>query len=414
MAAFTRLIQKIYKPLTVLLLFALIVIVIKRTGKKEDDGEVTYKSDQGAHQTVTVKASPCFMGELVMRVTATGLVKAAREAEILPQVSGTVVELPAQEGRRVAQGDLILRLNDQEARLDWLAAKDALSKAEDSFVEQLMSGGGSSAVTADDQEPEYLQRMDDLVKQMEAFRQNGDHELEAARLWRASAQNFAQESKEARWASRTGLTSAKLTEEKARLRLDQCRILAPFDGVLGEQEVCLGQRVGPGKAVFTLVDLSTVNVAAQCLESEVAHVRVGSAAEVRLAAFPGEVFHGAVTAINPLVDEKTRTCRVTVAVANPQGRIKAGMYAEAKLEAARYADRMLVPRSAVLERDNRSLVFIARDGLAKWCYVDLGMQNDAYFEVTGSAFDLKPDELVLTDGHYTLAHDSPIQIDNDE
>lgn len=403
-----RFIQKIYKPLTVILLFALIVIVIKRTSKKEAQEETTFNTGSTTGQAVAVEADSCFEGELVLRVTATGLVNAAREAEIAPQTRGVVTALPHKEGDVLKKGTLILQLDDREARLAWLTAQDQLSKAEDSFVEQLMSSGNATAETGDGKPP-YLTRMENCLAQARTDGTSQD-DLAAMQLWKTSAEHFASESLEARWASRTGLTAAKLALDKAQYRLDQCRIHAPFDGVLGNQDVCTGRQVSAGTALFTLVDLSTVRIAAQCLENEVAHIRLNSAADVALAAFPGETFKGRVVSINPIVDEKTRTCRVTVNVDNADGRIKAGMYAEVRLEAARYADKLLVPRKAVLERDNRTLVFIAREGKAKWCYVDLGLSNDRYFEVTGSAFGLKAGEPVLTDGHYTLAHDAPIKI----
>jgi len=408
MGSVFRIIQKIYKPLTVILLFALIVIVIKRTGKKDPQEETTFNTGNTTGQAVTVEADSCFTGELVLRVTATGLVKAAREAEITPQASGVVTALPYGEGDVLKKGAVILQLDDREARLAWLTAHDQLSKAEDSFVEQLMSSGNARAEAADGK-PLYLTRMEALLTEAQT---NGhsDEQVDAVQLWKTSAEHFASESLEARWASRTGLTAAKLALDKAQYRLEQCSIHAPFDGVLGNQDVCTGRQVGPGKAVFTLVDLSSVRIAAQCLENEVGHIRLNSTADVALAAFPDETFKGRVVAVNPIVDEKTRTCRVTVNVDNADGRIKAGMYAEVRLESARYAHKLLVPRKAVLERDNRTLVFIAREGKAKWCYVDLGLSNDHYYEVTGSAFGLKAGESVLTDGHYTLAHDAPIKI----
>ncbi len=411
MTMMVRFIQKAYKPLTVILLFALIVVIIKRTGKKEE-GEVTYKSDEKARQPVSVQVAECFRGELVMRVTAAGLVRPARQTGIIPKISGTVVELLAREGDRVQKGELLVRLDDREAKLEWLSARDNLSKAEDSFVEKIMSSSAALDAQTDSQ-PDYMKKIDTIVRELERSVQQGtadESDLEMARLWQSSIKNFTDERVEERWASSTGLTAAKIAVDQAKYRLDQCRVVAPFTGILGEQDICLGQELSSGKSIFTLVDLSAVYMAAQCLESEVAHVRTGSRAQVRLPAFPGEVFNGEVVSINPIVDEKTRTCRITVKIANPDRQIRAGMYAEASLEAARYQDRLLVPRAAVLERDGRTLVFIAREGLAKWCYVDLGLSNDEYYEVLSSAFDLKAGEKVLIEGHYTLAHDSPIKI----
>ena len=61
-----------------------------------------------------------------------------------------------------------------------------------------------------------------------------------------------------------------------------------------------------------------------------------------------------------------------------------------------FKDRLLVPKDAILIRDQRKLLFIVRDGLAKWCYVETGLENEKYVEILSSTFDLKPGELVIT------------------
>src|SRR6185503_11199876 len=100
-----------------------------------------------------------------------------------------------------------------------------------------------------------------------------------------------------------------------------------------------------------------IKVEVQVLESEVGYLAPGRRARVSFAAFP-EPFTGTVQTINPVVDGGTRTARVTVIVPNPGGRILPGMYARVALEAQRFDGRVLVPRSAVLERDRRSMLFV--------------------------------------------------------
>ncbi len=134
-------------------------------------------------------------------------------------------------------------------------------------------------------------------------------------------------------------------------------------------------------------------------------------AEVTFPAYPGETFHGRVVHINPMVDPETKTTKVTVRLENPDKRILPGMFAYAKLEAQIFKDRFLVPKEAILVRDQRKLVFIIRDGLAKWCYVETGLENEEFAEILDSTFGLKPGEMVITSGHYTLVHDARVTVD---
>src|SRR5690606_32926474 len=118
-------------------------------------------------------------------------------------------------------------------------------------------------------------------------------------------------------------------------------------------------------------------------------------------------------------DRQTRTAKVTVSVPNPEGRILPGMYARVSLEARRFADRILVPRSAILERDRRTMLFVyegdERGGLSKWRYVTTGLENESQVEIVANPDTdmVQPGEIVLTDGHYTLIHDARVRLVDD-
>jgi len=152
-------------------------------------------------------------------------------------------------------------------------------------------------------------------------------------------------------------------------------------------------------------------------------LEVGRDARVTLSAFPDRAMMGQVESINPVVDPRTRAARVTIVLPNPDRSVKPGMYARVRISARLYANRTMVPRSSLLERDNRTLVFVfepdsdgASQGTAKWTYVTTGLENDAYFEVVegdGTTL-LEPGQIVLTEGHYTLIHDARVQITIDD
>jgi membrane fusion protein, multidrug efflux system len=168
-----------------------------------------------------------------------------------------------------------------------------------------------------------------------------------------------------------------------------------------------------------VLDLDPIKVEVQVLESEIGHLSPGRSAEVTFAAFAGERFTGRIETINPVVESGSRTARVTVLIPNPDGRILPGMYARVSLEARRFEDRVLVPRSAILERDRRTMLFVyegdERGGLAKWRYVTTGLQNERQVEIVESpdTETVRPGETVLTDGHYTLIHDARVRLVED-
>jgi RND family efflux transporter MFP subunit len=207
--------------------------------------------------------------------------------------------------------------------------------------------------------------------------------------------------------------------KRARLDAARTRLHAPFAGRVASVKVVPGAFVRQGDELMTLVDLDPIKVEVQVLESEVGYLEPGGGASVAFAAFPERTFRGRVETINPMVESGTRTARVTVLVPNPEGRILPGMYARVALEARSFADRVLVPRAAILERDRRTMLFVYegddRGGLAKWRYVTTGMQNDSLVEIVPDEETemVEPGETVLTGGQATLVHDARVRLVED-
>jgi RND family efflux transporter MFP subunit len=219
--------------------------------------------------------------------------------------------------------------------------------------------------------------------------------------------------------AKSGLEAAEVRLRKAQLDLQRTRLGSPFAGRIADVKVTPGQWVQQGAELMTVVDLDPIRVEVQVLESEVGFLAPGRVARVSFAAFPAEPFTGRVETINPVVESGTRTARVTVLVPNPQGRILPGMYARVSLDARRFENRVLVPRTAILERDRRTMLFVYdgddRGGLAKWRYVTTGLQNESQVEIVPSeeTDSVAPGETVLTDGHYTLIHDARVRLVDD-
>ena len=217
--------------------------------------------------------------------------------------------------------------------------------------------------------------------------------------------------------SRSGLDEATVSVREAELELSWTRIGAPFAGRIADLRIVPGQFVALGDELITVVDLDPIKVETQVLEGEIGLLEEGRRATMTFAAFPGETFAGRVETINPIIDLETRAARVTVLLPNPGGRIKPGMYASVSLDARHFRGRVLVPRSAVLERDRRSMLFVFNEeegefGRTEWRYVTTGLENDQVVEIVENPETsvVLPGEIVLVDGHHYLGHDAAVQI----
>ena len=144
----------------------------------------------------------------------------------------------------------------------------------------------------------------------------------------------------------TGQTSKTLT------------VRSPASGIVVEKNVVEGDRITPGMTVYRIADLSRVWIEADVFEKDLALVKKGQGALVTFESYPGRAFTGRVSYVYPTVSVATRTARVRLELANPDLALKPGMYAQISLAVPPTAPTLVVPRSAVLETGERSLVFV--------------------------------------------------------
>jgi RND family efflux transporter MFP subunit len=212
---------------------------------------------------------------------------------------------------------------------------------------------------------------------------------------------------------RAGLEAARVALEKAKLEREKATIVAPFDGVIDEVKVSLGERLSTSQEIGRIVDPSHLRIEASVLEHDLPLIKVGGQAVVTAAAAPDQPVTGRIAAILPIVDSATRAGRAVIRIPGTPV-LRHGMYADVRLEAARLSGRIIVPYKAVIERDGRPLVFVAKEGRAQWVYINPGRNNGVEYEVlpdsaTGQ-IPLKPGDQVLVEGHLTLTHDAPINV----
>ncbi len=370
------------------LAFAVIVLLgsgiylrIRGNSDEEDGGgdrgdlpEVSATSTFGTDVAIPVGGAEVVRDTLVVSVTAAGEAAAWLESKVLSQVEGTAQRIPVQENQFVRSGQLLVVLDTVDLALQVRDAEAGLAQAEADYRQRTL--------------------FDDQIE---------DPEVRAEREGVARAQS--------------GLDRAQIAVEQARLQLTRARVGAPFSGRVANLLVSQGHRVRVGDELMTVVDIDPIKVEVRVLEAEVGLLAAGRVAQVTFAAFPGKTFIGHIETINPVIDTDSRTARVTVRMPNPDARILPGMYARVSLEARRFPDRILVPKSAVLERDRRTMLFVyegdQRSGLAKWNYVTTGLENDSLVEIVDNRDTemLEPGQIVLIDGHNTLIHDAVVRLD---
>jgi HlyD family secretion protein len=320
--------------------------------------------------TLPVAAAAVRDGDLVLTVSTTGQVASDEISSLRSEVAGTVEKVLVRPGDRVRRGQVLINFDTRPLDINVKDAEAGLDRAMQTFRESYYP---DSVVTG--RVPTEAQRRTAMIK--------------------------------------AGVPSAQVALDRAKLEREKATVISPFDGLVDQVMVAVGMRVGTGEFLTRVVNLGALRIDAQVLEHDLPLIREGGQAIVTSAAAGNRAIVGRIAAVLPIVDSTTRSGRAFVRI--PSGSaLRPGMYADVKLEASRLTGRRLVPTRAIIQRDNRPLVFVVKNGRAQWVYINPGRSNGLETEVLpDSGTGLIPVEVgdeVIVDGHLTLTHDAPVRV----
>ncbi len=195
--------------------------------------------------------------------------------------------------------------------------------------------------------------------------------------------------------------------ESARLALAKSRLEAPWAGTVSVRRLEVGDYVVPGQPAVELLDVRRLKVRAPAPASDVPYLSTGLAAEVRLDAFPGEVFHGKVVRLAAELDPAARTLDVEVEIDNRDRRLRPGMYARLEIPGRTLAAAVLAPLSAIVELEETSVLYLEEEGRAVRRPVVLGpVIGDQAVIVEG----LEPGERIIVEGQLQVSPGQRVEV----
>jgi membrane fusion protein (multidrug efflux system) len=213
--------------------------------------------------------------------------------------------------------------------------------------------------------------------------------------------------------------NAQVEEQKAII--EKKTIRAPFSGRLGISAVNLGQYVNPGDKVVTLQTLDPIWVDFFVPQQEMPQLQVGQTIGMRNDSFPGEIFTGKITTINPKVEVDTRNVEVEATIANPHGKLIPGMFANVRIETGEPQPFITLPQTAITYNPYGEVVFVVKpqekekDSKGK----PILIVNQVFVKVGETRGDqvavlkgLKEGETVVTSGQLKLKNGTRVKINN--
>ncbi len=201
-----------------------------------------------------------------------------------------------------------------------------------------------------------------------------------------------------------GLSTQKVNSLRSPSQItSEVAVTAPVSGTITKRDVNQGEVVEANKELMRVTNLSSVWVIAQVFEKDIARLREGSGASVTTDSYPGRLFRGHVTYIDPNINQETRTARVRVELDNPGQVLKIGMYVNVAFGSMGVAERPMpmIPSSAVQNMNDKQVVFVATDKPEVFIVrsVRLGKENNGQFTVLEG---LNVGDRIVTEGSFLL------------
>ncbi len=328
------------------------------------------------------------------RVVATGRVMPPARVQLGSTVLGRARDVLVAEGDRVKAGQVLIQLDDAEAKAAVAQARAGVAQAgaRSTVVRQVTSLVATESLQRARNDLEQAERQHQRMQQLHDSGAVTQEQLDDA--WRAlenaRSQKQAAEA-QARSAGPSGgeslAASASLSQAQANLlgaqaRLEETRIVASVDGVVLSRTVEPGDVVQPGKVLMVLARDGETQLSAHPDEKNLSALRLGQRAEASADAFPDERFEARIGWIAPAVDPERGTIEVKLSVDHPPAYLRADMTVSINLDIARKPDALVVPPDCVrdLNTDHPWVMLVESSRVVKRP-VRLGLRGDAAVEV---------------------------------
>ncbi len=311
------------------------------------------KSNQDSKSATAVQASaPLEFAEgdiyrvkvqpLAQAIALSGTLMPLTQATVKSTISGEVRSVLVREGETVKQGAIVAEIDttDARSRLEAAQADQAERRARLAIAERNRDTNQT------------------LLKQ-NFISQNAFDQLHSTQQASEAA---------VRWAD----AQVKLAQKA----VDDAVVRAPIAGTVAKRFVNGGERVSPEAAIVSVVDLSRMELEATVPASDVASVAQGQSVQFSVDGFGSRKFAGRVERINPVAEAGSRAIKIFVAVPNPDGALRGGMFAEGSVALTRPSNLPAVPLAAVFEEAGQSYAFTVEDGKLVKRALTLGQRDD--------------------------------------
>jgi len=424
---------------------AISLLIVAAPGLSGCSSKVIEVSSQEV--TVDVKTAAAYEGYLNNGPIFTGTVQANEEVSIIPKVTGRIASIPVEVGTDVNKGDLLVTLEDEDLKNQTLQSEAAVSVAQSSIeaakssfesgviaaenglnqakttvsqlqhsleeiaasekktkkslvdaqnnlnrTKELYAAGAVSKIQLEQAETAFVSA-EAALKTVEVNKKTTQEKLSAAQVALKNANTQLQIAKNNPQVtvSEEQLKQAQAAAKIVSNTLNEATIISPISGTIGEIKSDVGELVSPQNPVILVTDISKVRILVYVPATEINQIKTGDSVQIKTAAADFTTI-GTVANISPL-DEEGKGYPVEVIVSNDEFKLKPGMISEVMFINDDQQRGIIIPKSALIEKDDKTFVYKAEKGSAKLIEVEVTKTTDSQLMIKKG---LKTNEKIVT------------------
>jgi RND family efflux transporter MFP subunit len=318
-----------------------------------------------AEKPVEVKVKRLEYEDFSYELISNGTVIAKQKAELRFQTQDIVRKIYVKNGDWIKEGEKIAELDKFKLKNAWLHANESLERTK-LDLQDVLIGQGHALRDSASIPPEVLR----IAKIRSSYEQNMNNYI------------------------------------VAKYNLDMATLYAPFSGVVANLTVKEFNPCG-GDPFCLLIDNRYPEVVFNILENELPLIHLNDKVVVSPFSTPDYRLEGQVTEINPLID-RNGMVKIKATINNKDGKIYEGMNVKVRVQRL-LGKQLIIPKSALVLRTNRKVVFTLKNGRASWVYVETSHENSSHYVATDGLY---PGDDIIYEGNFNLAHETPVIIRN--
>jgi membrane fusion protein, multidrug efflux system len=339
----------------------------------------------GGRGQLTVELAPVVHAAVNRELAVVGNLIGDQTVSVVPKTAGRLMDIAVKLGDRVNRGQRIAKIEDEEI-LEQVRQAEAAFEVAKATIRQ-READLELAKTNVERSRNLFQRQ--LLPQQTLDDAEAKYQSAQAALDLARAQN----------------TQSQSRLDELRINQQNTIITSPVNGFVSRRAVDPGAFVSANAPVVEVVDITRVRMVANIIEKDLKQIGVGDTARVEVDAFPGEDFMGRIARVSPVLDPSTRTAPIEVEIANPQYRLKPGMYARVGIVTESHPNALVVPTNAVVDVNGTRGVYLSVNNAAAFHPVKIGIEGNERTEILDG---VAAGDRVVTTGAAGLRNGDPI------